>query len=189
MFCSAQQCQSHFAVIWNGEEYGCAGMCAEMRIRCCRPSSVDDYATPSSACPAVGGTTLRVRAIDGPDLSVCRNGPSQRGTQMPSHEHDLRQEQRKPSSNNGRKQRFFDRQRILRHRAAERPFTMKTTPVSRLDRLLAGVCRNCPVCRTARRRQSGFAHWLVRRVESTACPFCRAYERVYGRKAYEKTQS
>ena len=84
MFCSAQQCQSHFAVIWNGEEYGCAGMCAEMRIRCCRPSSVDDYATPSSACPAVGGTTLRVRAIDGPVLRVLRNGPSQRLTQRPS---------------------------------------------------------------------------------------------------------
>jgi hypothetical protein len=66
---------------------------------------------------------------------------------------------------------------------------MKRTSISRLDRLLAGVCRHCPVCRAARRRQSGLAQWLVRRAESTACPFCRAFERVYGRKAYEKTRS
>jgi hypothetical protein len=57
---------------------------------------------------------------------------------------------------------------------------------SKLDRTLADVCRNCPVCRTARRRQAGLAFWLVNRVEQHLCPFCRAYERVYGRKAHAK---
>jgi hypothetical protein len=58
-------------------------------------------------------------------------------------------------------------------------------PPSKLDRTLADVCRNCPVCRTARRTQAGLAFWLVNRVEHHFCPFCRAYERVYGRKAHE----
>lgn len=58
---------------------------------------------------------------------------------------------------------------------------------SELDRTLANVCRNCPVCRHARERQAGPAFWLVNRVERHLCPFCRAYERVYGRKAHEKT--
>ncbi len=59
------------------------------------------------------------------------------------------------------------------------------TPISSLDRRLAKMCLNCPVCRRARRRQAGIAFWLVSRVESKLCPACRAYERVYGRKAHE----
>jgi hypothetical protein len=62
---------------------------------------------------------------------------------------------------------------------------MNTRNSSALDRALANVCRNCPVCRRARKRQSGAAFWLVRRVEGRVCPFCRAYERVHGRKAHE----
>ncbi len=57
---------------------------------------------------------------------------------------------------------------------------------SQLDKILAGVCANCPVCRRARQRQSGAAFWLVKRVESKSCPFCRAYERAHGRKAHER---
>lgn len=57
-------------------------------------------------------------------------------------------------------------------------------PTSR-DRVLAGVCLKCPVCRRARRRQRGAAFWLVRNLEGHVCPFCRAYERVFGRKAHE----
>ncbi len=60
---------------------------------------------------------------------------------------------------------------------------MKTNPPSKSDLALASVCRNCPVCRHARKRQAGLAYWLVNRVESNACPFCRAYARVYGRKS------
>jgi uncharacterized protein CbrC (UPF0167 family) len=57
---------------------------------------------------------------------------------------------------------------------------------SRLDKALANVCLNCPVCRRARRHQRGAAFWLVQKVEGRVCPFCRAYERIFGRKAYER---
>lgn len=57
---------------------------------------------------------------------------------------------------------------------------------SKLDQSLAKVCMNCPVCRRARRQQSGAAFQLVKRVETKICPFCRAYERVYGRKSHER---
>ncbi|MCP5518209.1 MAG: hypothetical protein H7A45_13225 [Verrucomicrobiales bacterium] len=60
----------------------------------------------------------------------------------------------------------------------------KPTPTA-LDRRLAKACLKCPVCRHARRRQRGLAHWLVRRFEARICPACRAYERVYGRPAHE----
>ena len=53
-----------------------------------------------------------------------------------------------------------------------------------VDKALAHVCLNCPVCRNARRQQRGPAFWLVTRVEAKLCPFCRAFERVYGRKAH-----
>ena len=56
------------------------------------------------------------------------------------------------------------------------------------DRAMAEKCRTCPVCRTARRTQRGFAFWFVRHLESGVCPFCQAYERVYGRKAHEPDQ-
>jgi hypothetical protein len=55
-----------------------------------------------------------------------------------------------------------------------------------LDKVLAGFCVNCLVCRRARGRQSGTAFWLVKKIEARMCPFCRAYERVYGRKAHER---
>ncbi len=62
---------------------------------------------------------------------------------------------------------------------------MASEAVSTFDRLLAGVCVNCPACRQARRKQSGLAYSLVKSVEQKICPFCRAYERVHGRKSYE----
>ena len=62
---------------------------------------------------------------------------------------------------------------------------MTPPTISKLDRALASVCQNCPVCRRARRRQTGLAFLLVNRVEQHLCPFCRAYERVYGRKSHQ----
>jgi hypothetical protein len=55
-----------------------------------------------------------------------------------------------------------------------------------LDRVLAKVCLNCPVCRHARRSQRGVAFQVLQKIESRVCPFCRAYERVFGRKAHER---
>ena len=50
---------------------------------------------------------------------------------------------------------------------------------------MAARCASCPVCRQARQKQRGLAFWFVKRVESKACPYCQAYEKVYGRKAHE----
>jgi hypothetical protein len=58
--------------------------------------------------------------------------------------------------------------------------------VSAKDRWLAERCRQCPVCRRARARQRGLAFWIVKNVEGSVCPACKAYEKVYGRKAHEK---
>jgi hypothetical protein len=56
---------------------------------------------------------------------------------------------------------------------------------SQLDLKLARLCELCPVCRHARKSQDGLAYIIVRQVETAICPFCRAYERVYGKKAHE----
>jgi lipoate synthase len=64
----------------------------------------------------------------------------------------------------------------------------RSTP-SKLDIALAKVCENCPVCLTARKNQAGAAFQLVKTVETRACPFCMAYERVHGKKAHEPRMS
>ena len=53
------------------------------------------------------------------------------------------------------------------------------------DRKLAKFCISCPVCRHARKKQQGAAFWFVKKIEGDLCPFCKAYERVYGRKAHQ----
>lgn len=63
--------------------------------------------------------------------------------------------------------------------------TTSPPPPSRLQRALADLCLTCPACRRAQKQQRGLAFWFVRRVETHVCPCCRAYERVYGRKAHE----
>ena len=57
--------------------------------------------------------------------------------------------------------------------------------VTERDKWMARKCLACPVCRRARAKQRGLLFWLVKRLERRVCPFCRAYERVYGRKAHE----
>jgi hypothetical protein len=59
------------------------------------------------------------------------------------------------------------------------------TKALRLDQALAKVCLRCPACRRARKDQRGLAFWLVQNVESRVCPFCRAYERTFGRQAHQ----
>ncbi|HPB68141.1 MAG TPA: hypothetical protein PLT76_10275 [Candidatus Omnitrophota bacterium] len=58
-------------------------------------------------------------------------------------------------------------------------------PITEQDRQMAQKCVECPVCQNARRTQKGFSFWFVKTIENRICPFCRAYERVYGRKAHE----
>ncbi len=57
--------------------------------------------------------------------------------------------------------------------------------ITEKDRKLALGCLNCPVCKKARKDQKGFFFWFVRKIEGAFCPQCRAYEKVYGRKAHE----
>jgi hypothetical protein len=61
---------------------------------------------------------------------------------------------------------------------------MDKKTVTRLDCLLATICEVCPVCSHARRKQHGIAFQLVSSIEERICPFCRAYEKVHGRKAH-----
>ena len=63
---------------------------------------------------------------------------------------------------------------------------MTTTEVASLDRILAKVCELCPFCLHARYHQEGMVFDFVKRIESDICPFCKAYERVHGKKAHEK---
>ncbi|HOK05926.1 MAG TPA: hypothetical protein PK836_03700 [Syntrophales bacterium] len=62
---------------------------------------------------------------------------------------------------------------------------MRDSTLQERDRRLAQRCVECPVCRRARREQRGIAYWLVKNVENGICPYCAAYERVYGKKAHE----
>ena len=62
---------------------------------------------------------------------------------------------------------------------------MSEVEITQLERVMARVCESCPVCHRARRTQEGLAYRFVKGVEGQICPFCRAYERVHGRKAHE----
>ncbi len=57
--------------------------------------------------------------------------------------------------------------------------------ITERDRKMAQMCMDCTVCKKARKQQKGFLFWMVKTVEGGVCPFCKAYERVYGRKAHE----
>jgi hypothetical protein len=63
---------------------------------------------------------------------------------------------------------------------------MNESTISGFDRALAKICLVCPACRRARATQAGLAFQLVQTVETKVCPFCRAFERVFGRKAHQR---
>jgi hypothetical protein len=70
---------------------------------------------------------------------------------------------------------------------SKRKVTVKSgkRKISDTDRKLAKFCVSCPVCRHARKKQEGAAFWFVKKIEGDLCPFCKAYERVHGRKAHQ----
>jgi hypothetical protein len=72
-------------------------------------------------------------------------------------------------------------------RGVERKRRVSGSPITDRDREMAQRCVECPVCRSARRNQRGLAFWFVKLIEGGLCPYCKAYERVYGRKAHEAT--
>ena len=57
--------------------------------------------------------------------------------------------------------------------------------ITEKDKKMAQRCVECPVCVRARKQQRGIAYWFVKHIEDGICPFCVAYERVYGKKAHE----
>ncbi len=59
------------------------------------------------------------------------------------------------------------------------------TEITDKDRKLAKLCLKCPVCKHARKKQKGIIYRLVKHLEGGICPACKAYEKVYGRKAHE----
>jgi len=62
---------------------------------------------------------------------------------------------------------------------------MQNEAITDEDRKKAKQCLECPICNRARRKQKGLAFWFVKKVESKICPACKAYEKVYQRKAHE----
>ena len=62
---------------------------------------------------------------------------------------------------------------------------MQNDNITEEDRKKAKTCLECPICKRARKKQKGLAFWFVKNVESGWCPACKAYEKVYGRKAHE----
>ena len=63
---------------------------------------------------------------------------------------------------------------------------MKET--TKRQKWMAQVCENCTLCKYARKKQKGLLYRMVK-LESRICPFCRAYEKVHGSKAYEPPKS
>jgi hypothetical protein len=62
---------------------------------------------------------------------------------------------------------------------------MMGAEITEKDRELAKKCVQCPVCNRARGKQRGLAFLFVKWLEGGVCPACKAYEKVYGRKAHE----
>ena len=62
---------------------------------------------------------------------------------------------------------------------------MQTDTITEKDRKQAKQCLECPLCKRARSKQRGLIFWFVKKLESGICPACKAYEKVYKRKAHE----
>ena len=62
---------------------------------------------------------------------------------------------------------------------------MQKQTITDKDRELAKKCEACTLCRRAREKQRGLAYWFVKTIEGGLCPACKAYAKVYGRKAHE----
>lgn len=61
---------------------------------------------------------------------------------------------------------------------------MNVTIITEKDKQMAMKCAHCPACKRAKKKQKGFVFWFVKKIEADICPYCQAYEKVYGKKAY-----
>ena len=66
---------------------------------------------------------------------------------------------------------------------------MSNPEITEKDRKMAQGCLDCPLCKRARTKQKGFIFWFVKKIEGSICPNCKAYEKVYGRKAHEPLEN
>jgi len=62
---------------------------------------------------------------------------------------------------------------------------MNNETITDKDREKAPKCLECTLCKHAREKQRGIAFWFVKVIEDGLCPYCKAYGKVYGRKAHE----
>lgn len=62
---------------------------------------------------------------------------------------------------------------------------MSNTTITDKDRELAKQCLDCKLCQKAREKQKGFVYMFVKWLDASICPACKAYEKVYGKKAYD----
>lgn len=62
---------------------------------------------------------------------------------------------------------------------------MAQAEITEKDRKKAQGCIDCPICKQARNKGHGLAYLFVKHVDRKVCPMCKAYEKVYGVKAYE----
>ncbi len=86
------------------------------------------------------------------------------------------------TSPGGPKQPYLEHNYIQRKRNGD----MEAQAMTSKDQAMARVClEQCAVCVRAREQQGGPAFWFVKSVAGSVCPYCRAYEKVYGRKAHE----
>jgi len=60
--------------------------------------------------------------------------------------------------------------------------------ISKRQKWMAQRCLQCTLCKYARKKQKGMLYTIAK-LESRICPFCRAYEKVYGKKSYEPYES
>jgi len=49
---------------------------------------------------------------------------------------------------------------------------MAVETISKLQHKMAQKCLDCKLCCYARRKQTGIAFWLVKKIEVHICPFC-----------------
>jgi len=65
---------------------------------------------------------------------------------------------------------------------------MNNETITEKDRKKAQKCLDCAVCKHARKKQKGITFRFVKVIENGLCPYCKTYEKVYGRKAHEPIQ-
>ncbi len=73
--------------------------------------------------------------------------------------------------------------------ADKQEISMASNTITEKDKQKAKKCLECPACSRARKKQKGFFYWFVKTIEGGFCPYCKAYEKVYGKKAHEPLRS